>query len=173
MGETPNLAARLQAMAEPGTMIVSPRTHQLAGGAFDYVRQGSFKLKGFTKEVEAWQVIGARDTDSRFRRVEGAALGPLIGRITEYETLSDKWKLASEGEGQIVLVSGEPGIGKSRLIEELRQKAPQGAHEQIRLQCSPYHFASSFYPIIRRLHHVADLRSEDSMRQNWTRYHRF
>ncbi|WP_425085199.1 AAA family ATPase [Ruegeria profundi] len=162
MGETPNLAARLQAMAEPGTMIVSPRTHQLAGGAFDYVLQGSFKLKGFTKEVEAWQVTGARDTDSRFRRVEGAALGPLIGRITEYETLSDKWKLARKGEGQIVLVSGEPGIGKSRLIEELRQKAPQGAHEQIRLQCSPYHFASSFYPIIRRLHHAADLRSEDS-----------
>ncbi|MES0827647.1 ATP-binding protein [Ruegeria sp. SCP11] len=162
MGETPNLAARLQAMADPGTLIVSPSTHQLAGDAFEYVLRGAFKLKGFAKEVEAWQVTGERETVSRFLTMDDVLLKPLVGRASEYETLNDKWKLASAGQGQVVLVSGEPGIGKSRLVEELRQNVSGASRAQIRCQCSPYHYASAFYPVIRQFETAADLRSDDS-----------
>ncbi|WP_217359013.1 ATP-binding protein [Ruegeria arenilitoris] len=162
MGETPNLAARLQAMADPGTLIVAPSTHQLAGDTFEYVLRGAFKLKGFAKEVEAWQVTRARDTDSRFMAMHDVQLSPLVGRAGEYETLNEKWNLASLGQGQVVLVSGEPGIGKSRLVEELRQNVPAASHTQIRYQCSPYHYASAFYPAIRQFENAADFHSEDS-----------
>ncbi|WP_170378115.1 ATP-binding protein [Ruegeria atlantica] len=162
MGETPNLAARLQAMADPGTMIVAPSTHQLAGDTFEYVLRGAFKLKGFAKEVEAWQVTGERQTVSRFLAIDDVLLKPLVGRSAELETLNDKWTLASGGQGQVVLVSGEPGIGKSRLVEEFRQKSSDLPGTQMRYQCSPYHFATAFYPVIRQLENVAKLRSEDS-----------
>ncbi|CUK12613.1 Adenylate cyclase 1 [Ruegeria denitrificans] len=161
MGETPNLAARLQAMADPGTLIVAPSTHHLAGDAFEYVLRGAFNLKGFAKEVEAWQVTGARDTVSRFMALDDISLNPLVGRATEYETLTEKWKLASAGQGQVVLVSGEPGIGKSRLVEELRQNIPRVSHAQIRYQCSPYHYASAFYPVIRQIENAAGLRADE------------
>ncbi len=161
MGETPNLAARLQAMAEPGTLIVAPSTHQLAGDAFEYVLRGAFKLKGFAREVEAWQVTGARVTVSRFMAADDQLLNPLIGRAAEFETLNEKWKLASGGQGQVALVSGEAGIGKSRLVEELRQSIPRGTHTQNRYQCSPYHYASAFYPAIRQFENVAGIRSDD------------
>ncbi len=162
MGETPNLAARLQAMADPGTLIIAPSTHQLAGDAFEYVLRGAFKLKGFAKEVEAWQVTGARETVSRFMAVDDVLLNPLVGRAAEYGTLNEKWKLASGGQGQVVLVSGEPGIGKSRLVEELRQNSSGASHTQIRYQCSPYHFASAFYPVIRQFESAAGFRPDDS-----------
>lgn len=162
MGETPNLAARLQAMADPGTLIIAPSTHQLAGDAFEYVMRGAFKLKGFAKEVEAWQVTGTRETVSRFMALDDVLLKPLVGRAAEYETLNKKWKLASGGQGQVVLVSGEPGIGKSRLVEELRQNTSGVSHTQIRYQCSPYHFASAFYPVIRQFESAAGLRPGDT-----------
>jgi predicted ATPase/class 3 adenylate cyclase len=162
MGETPNLAARLQAMADPGTLIIAPTTHQLAGDAFEYELRGAFKLKGFAKEVEAWQVTGTRETVSRFMALDDVLLKPLIGRASEYETLNEKWMLASAGQGQVVLVSGEPGIGKSRLVEELRQNTSGVSHTQNRYQCSPYHFASAFYPVIRQFEIVAGLRPDDS-----------
>ncbi|MFA3919862.1 ATP-binding protein [Ruegeria hyattellae] len=162
MGETPNLAARLQAMADPGTLIVAPSTHQLAGRTFEYVLRGAFKLKGFAKEVEAWQVTGARETISRFMPLDDVLLNPLVGRAGEYETLYEKWNLAISGRGQVVLVSGEPGIGKSRLVEELRQKIPGVSHIQVRYQCSPYHYASAFYPAIRQFENAAGLRTDDA-----------
>lgn len=162
MGETPNLAARLQAMADPGTMIIAPTTHQLAGDAFEYALRGAFKLKGFAKEVEAWQVTGERETISRFMAIDDVLLKPLVGRSAELAALKDKWDLAGGGQGQVVLVSGEPGIGKSRLIEEFRQSISDLPHKQMRYQCSPYHFATALYPVIRRLEGVAGLRSDDS-----------
>lgn len=160
MGETPNLAARLQAMADPGTMIIAPSTHQLAGDAFEYVLRGAFKLKGFAKDVEAWQVTGARETVSRFMAVDDVLLKPLVGRSLELEALNDKWRLASKGLGQVVLVSGEPGIGKSRLVEEFRQSIFDFPHRQTRYQCSPYHFATALYPAIRQLESAAGFRSD-------------
>lgn len=162
MGETPNLAARLQAMADPGTLIIAPTTHQLAGDTFNYVLRGAFKLKGFAKEVEAWQVTGTRKTISRFMTADSTALSPLIGRDVEFDTLRGKWALARAGQGQIALVSGEAGIGKSRLIEELRLSVSKAEAVQMRLQCSPYHETSAFYPVIRQLENAADLRGDDS-----------
>ncbi|WP_170409137.1 adenylate/guanylate cyclase domain-containing protein [Ruegeria atlantica] len=162
MGETPNLAARLQAMADPGTLIVAPTTHQLAGDAFEYVLRGAFKLKGFAKEVEAWQVTRTRKTISRFMTAESAALSPLIGRDAEYDVLRSKWALACAGQGQVALVSGEAGIGKSRLIEELRLGVADTEVLQMRFQCSPYHETSALYPVIRQLENAADLRADDT-----------
>ncbi|MCG7519789.1 adenylate/guanylate cyclase domain-containing protein [Ruegeria sp. Ofav3-42] len=162
MGETPNLAARLQAMADPGTLIVAPTTHQLAGDAFEYVLRGAFKLKGFAKEVEAWQVTGTRRTLSRFMAADSGPMNSLIGREHEYKTLHGKWAQASGGQGQVVLVSGEAGIGKSRLIEELRLKVGDARSGHLRFQCSPYHETSAFYPVIRQLENAADLRADDT-----------
>lgn len=161
MGEAPNLAARLQAMADPGTMIIAPTTHQLAGDAFKYVLRGAFKLKGFAKEVEAWQVTGERETVSRFMAIDNILLKPLVGRTAELEALNDNWALAGDRQGQVVLVSGEPGIGKSRLVEEFRQNISDLPHKQMRYQCSPYHFATSLHPIIRQLENAADLRADE------------
>lgn len=162
MGETPNLAARLQAMADPGTLIVAPTTHQLAGDAFEYVLRGAFKLKGFAKEVEAWQVTGTRRTLSRFMAADSGPMNSLIGREHEYKTLHSKWTQASVGQGQVVLVSGEAGIGKSRLIEELRLKVGDARSGHLRFQCSPYHETSAFYPVIRQLENASDLRADDA-----------
>ncbi|AXT29021.1 guanylate cyclase (plasmid) [Ruegeria sp. AD91A] len=165
MGETPNLAARLQSMADPGTMIVAPTTQELAGEAFEYVRRGTFQLKGFAKEVEAWQVTGTRQTVSRFLAADDARMSSLVGRTQEHETLQSKWRLACQGHGQVVSVSGEAGIGKSRLIEELRRKIPGPDHQQLRFQCSPFHDASALYPIIRQLENAAELRANDGADQ--------
>ncbi|WP_170329324.1 adenylate/guanylate cyclase domain-containing protein [Ruegeria arenilitoris] len=161
MGETPNLAARLQAMAESGTMIIAPTTHQLAGEAFEYILRGAFKLKGFAKEVEAWQVTGERETVSRFMAIDDVLLKPLVGRVAEMEALNEKWALAGDRQGQVVLVSGEPGIGKSRLVEEFRQNISELPHTQARYQCSPYHFATALYPVIRQLEGAADLCADE------------
>ncbi len=161
MGETPNLAARLQTMADPGAIIIAPTTHQLAGDAFEYVLRGAFKLKGFANEVEAWQVTRARETVSRFMAIDDVLLKPLVGRSVELEALNDKWELASGGIGQVVLVSGEPGIGKSRLVEEFRQSIADYSHTQTRYQCSPYHFATAFYPVVRQLESAANLRADE------------
>ncbi|WP_217360279.1 AAA family ATPase [Ruegeria sp. HKCCA5463] len=171
MGETPNLAARLQSMADPGTMIVAPTTRELAGDAFEYVRRGTFQLKGFAKEVEAWQVTGTRQTLSRFLAADDARMSSLVGRAQEHETLQSKWKLARQGQGQVVLVSGEAGIGKSRLIEELRRTIPDAKHRQLRFQCSPFHDASALYPIIRQLENAAELRVGDSADEKMNKIH--
>ncbi|NOD64375.1 MULTISPECIES: adenylate/guanylate cyclase domain-containing protein [unclassified Ruegeria] len=165
MGETPNLAARLQSMADPGTLIVAPTTHELAGDTFEYVRRGTFQLKGFAKGVEAWQVTGTRQTLSRFIASGDIAMNSLVGRTLEFKTLHSKWDLARQGHGQVALVSGEAGIGKSRLIEELSRTIPEASFRHIRFQCSPYHDASALYPVIRQLESAAGLRADDSATQ--------
>ncbi|NOD36203.1 MULTISPECIES: adenylate/guanylate cyclase domain-containing protein [unclassified Ruegeria] len=162
MGETPNLAARLQSMADPGALIIAPTTHELAGDTFEYERRGTFQLKGFAKEVEAWQVTGTRQTLSRFMASDDTAMSSLVGRTLEYKTLHSKWDLARQGHGQVALVSGEAGIGKSRLIEELSRSIPETKFQHIRFQCSPYHDASALYPVIRQLEAAAELRVDDS-----------
>jgi class 3 adenylate cyclase len=119
IGETPNLAARLQSLADPGTIVVAPETRRLAGRTFEYRDLGEVALKGFDDPVQVWQVTGTVALQSRFEASHEDALGRLVGRDEELDLLLRRWAQAKAGEGQAVLISGEPGIGKSRLIRAL------------------------------------------------------
>lgn len=162
IGETPNLAARLQELAQPDTVVVSGITKKLAGGGFQYGDLGRHTVKGFDKKLTVWRVEGFKTSTSRFESNRGAQLNPLVGRHTELMLLIDRWSLASDGEGQAVFVSGEAGIGKSRLIESLLQEVAAKEHSTIRYQCSPHHSTSAFYPVIVQLQRIANLLPDDS-----------
>jgi predicted ATPase/class 3 adenylate cyclase len=153
-GETPNLAARLQAVAGPGEVVIGGLTRNLVGAAFVLEELGSQNLKGIPDLVPAWRVLRERQVQSRFDTREGL-LTPLIGREQEMELLVERFERAVTGEGQVVLLSGEAGIGKSRLVQILHQRLREVAHTRVRLQCSPFHTASELYPVIRHLEHAA------------------
>jgi class 3 adenylate cyclase/tetratricopeptide (TPR) repeat protein len=161
IGETPNLAARLQAAAEPGSLVVSARTRQLAPGGFRYLSLGPRELKGIPAPVEIWQVIGKRATQSRFDAVHGKTLTPMIGREREIELLEGCWRRATAGEGQVVLIRGEPGIGKSRIIQSFYERISNEPHRRLYFQCSPYHVDSALHPVISQIEHTAKLAPED------------
>ena len=166
VGETPNIAARLQALAPPGSVVVSELTRGLAGGLFDYSGLGTPALKGVSEPLRAFQVIGARAIDSRFEAARsGAELTPLVGREEEIALLLRRWQEAKEGEGQVVLVGGEPGIGKSRLTRVLRERLGQESYTPLRYQCSPYHSNSALYPAIEQFERAAGFAREDSPNQ--------
>jgi class 3 adenylate cyclase len=116
VGETPNLAARLQALAEPNTVIIGDSTRRLLGKLFEYRALNSVLIKGFADQVAAWQVIGASTVDSRFEALRATST-PLVGRIEEIELLMRRWHQAKDGDGCVALISGEPGIGKSRIAQ--------------------------------------------------------
>jgi class 3 adenylate cyclase/tetratricopeptide (TPR) repeat protein len=162
-GETPNLAARLEAVAEPGQVVIADNTRRLAGHAFEFEDLGTHELKGFHDRVPAFRVANERDVESRFDAKHGAALSQFVGRNNEIGILLDRWELAKGGQGQAVLVKGEAGIGKSRLLEALVQRLQEEPHELIRLQCSPYHATSALYPIIQRLSRVAGIAVDDDI----------
>jgi class 3 adenylate cyclase/tetratricopeptide (TPR) repeat protein len=154
VGETPNLAARLQALAGPDCIIISESTQKLLGGLFELTHAGEHELKGFARPVPAWRVCGEASVESRFAAIRTGGL-PLIGRAHEMGLMRERWHLAQQGEGQIVTVIGEAGIGKSRMIEALQQEVAGEAHARINLQCSPYHSDSALYPVIQYLNRVA------------------
>jgi class 3 adenylate cyclase/predicted ATPase len=162
VGETPNLAARLQAIAEPGQVVISHSTRRLAGGLFEYRDLGRVALKGLTDPVQAWQVIGASTVESRFEAQHEASLTPLVGRDEELELLLRRWQGAKSGEGQVVLLSGEPGIGKSRLTVALEERLQDEAHTRVRYFCSPHHTDSAFYPVISQLERAAEVERHDT-----------
>ena len=151
LGDTPNLAARLQALAEPDTVVISDRTRQLAGGSFEYADLGQHALKGIAQPIRAWRIVGVSDAASRFEAAARSGLSPLVGREQEIGLLTERWHLAREGEGQVVLLSGEPGIGKSRILDALRERLQDQVKATLRLQCSPYHVDSPLYPTIDTL----------------------
>jgi class 3 adenylate cyclase/pimeloyl-ACP methyl ester carboxylesterase len=162
VGEVPNLAARLQQLAEPGTIVIADGTRRLLGSMFDLVDLGGAALRGFPEPVRAWQVAGERrDAASRFEARRAVGLTPLVGREHEVALLLDRWELARDGEGQAVLVTGEPGVGKSRLLEAFRQGLADEPHALLLYQCSPQHAGSALYPIVAQLEHAAGFRRED------------
>ena len=160
VGETPNLAARLQALAGADCILVSESTQKLIGGLFELIHLGAHDMKGFSRPVSAWQVCGEASVESRFAAIRAGGL-PLIGRAHEMGLMRERWHLARQGEGQILTVTGEAGIGKSRVIEALQQELAVEAHARINLQCSPYHTDSALYPVIRYLNRAAGLAPAD------------
>src|SRR5262249_40140314 len=122
VGETPNLAARLQALAEPDAVVIGPRTRRLLGGLFEHRDLGAVEVKGLPGPVHAYQVVRESAIESRFGALRGARLMPLVGREEEIELLLRQWNRAKRGEGRVVLLSGEPGIGKPRLTAALQER---------------------------------------------------
>src|SRR6202035_559919 len=161
LGETPNLAARLQELAAPGGVVISERTRRLLGDLFTYKELGGMHLKGFAEPVPAWNVVGEGAAASRFDAQHGSSMTPLIGRDQELALLLDRWERAKEGEGQVVLLSGEPGIGKSRLVHGLRERLGSEPRTPLRHYCSPYHTNSALYPVIGLLERAAGLQRGD------------
>jgi class 3 adenylate cyclase/tetratricopeptide (TPR) repeat protein len=162
VGETPNLAARLQALAEPGTVVIGASTRRLTGGLFDYVDLGAVEIRGFSEPVVASRVLRESGAESRFEARHGPDLTPLVGRGEELALLWRRWQQAVSGEGSVVLVSGEPGIGKSRLAQSLLEQLAGEPHTRIRTFCSPHHQDHALYPTITQLERAAGLRREDT-----------
>jgi class 3 adenylate cyclase/tetratricopeptide (TPR) repeat protein len=161
VGETPNLAARLQALAGTDCILVSESTQKLLGGLFELTHTGEHALKGFARPVPVWRVCGEASVESRFAAIRTGGL-PLIGRAHEMGLMRERWHLARQGEGQIVTVTGEAGIGKSRAIEALQEELAGEAHARVHLQCSPYHSDSALYPVIQYLNRAAGFAPADS-----------
>jgi class 3 adenylate cyclase/tetratricopeptide (TPR) repeat protein len=165
VGETPNLAGRLQALAEPGTVVVAASTRRLLGDLFRLRDLGLHEVKGIAEPVAAWVVEGLSDSESRFEAVRTVRLPDLIGREQEINFLLDRQRLAWNGEGQIVLISGEPGIGKSRLVAALAERIGGEPHTRLRYQCSPYHINSALRPFIAQLERAAGFKADDTSEQ--------
>jgi class 3 adenylate cyclase/tetratricopeptide (TPR) repeat protein len=161
IGETPNLAARLQAVAAPGEVVISASTRRLVGGMFDCPSLGSIEVKGMPQPVEAWQVRGELAGISRFEALRAGALTPLVGRQEEIELLLRRWHQAKMGEGRVVLLAGEPGIGKSRIAESLLGKLEGQPHTRLRYFCSPHHINSALHPFIVQLERAAGFERGD------------
>ncbi len=162
VGETPNLAARLQALAEPNTVVIGRGTYELAAGRFDYEELGAQQLKGIDAPVPAWRVLGPASVASRFEALHRSGFTPLVGREHEIGLLLERWEQAKEGDGQVVLLAGEAGIGKSRITETLGERTRAEPRVCLRYQCSPYHIDSAFHPIIEQLERAAQFDAGDS-----------
>ena len=160
-GKTPNLAARLQALARPGTLVIANSTRQLVQGQFECDYLGAHFLKGISETVQAWQVVREL-SDAEHFAAKQATLIPCVGRDRELRFLLDRWQFATAGDGQAVVVSGEAGIGKSRLIELLREQLPANAHVNLRLQCAQHHRNSPLHPMIVHLQRAAGFESDDT-----------
>jgi len=161
VGETPNLAARLQALAEPNSLIVADATRRQIGALFEVEDLGTRQLAGFAEPQHAWRVVAESGVVSRFEALRPGTT-PLVGRDEELDQLLGAWRQAKTGEGRVVLISGEPGIGKSRLVAELAQRVELEPHIRLRYFCSPHHQDSVLYPIISRLERAGNFARDDT-----------
>jgi class 3 adenylate cyclase/predicted ATPase len=163
VGETPNLAARLEALAEPDAVVIAAGTRRLVGDLFEYRDLGAVEVKGIASPVPAWQVLRPSVVASRFEALRGSALTPLVGRDEEIDLLLRRWARAKDGDGQIVLVSGEPGIGKSRITAALQERLSRESYIRLRLFGSPHHRDSPLHPFIAQLERAAGFGREDAL----------
>ena len=154
LGETPNIAARIQGQANPDEVVISAATYRLVEGLFACEDRGQPELKGVTTPLTLYRVVQESEAQSRFDVAVQAGLTPLVGREEELALLRRRWEQATEGEGQVVLLSGEAGIGKSRLVQELKDQVAQNSAVRIEFRCSPYHQNSAFYPLIEHVQQV-------------------
>jgi class 3 adenylate cyclase/predicted ATPase len=163
IGDAPNIAAHLQAIAAPDSVIVDHATYQLTSGLFEYVDLGVQTLKGASEKVQAYRVVGESNRESRFEALRGPRLVPFQDRTDEIPFLLARWKLAKKGAGQVVLVSGEPGVGKSRLIQALEVKLAGDPHRALHCYSSPYHQSTVLYPFVDQVRRAARLATDDSV----------
>jgi len=162
VGETPNLAARLQGIAEPNTAVIAEATRKLLGNLFELQDLGAKDLKGIAGSVHAWAALRPSSAEGRFEALHASGLTALVGREEELELLLRRWSRAKTGEGQVVLLSGEAGIGKSRLTAALLERLATEPHTRLRYFCSPQHTDSAFYPIIGQMERAAGLTHDDT-----------
>ena len=164
VGETPNLAARLQSIAEPNNVVIAASTRRLLGNLFELEDLGAKDLKGISGPVPAWAAVRPSSVESRFEALRTATT-PLVGRDEEIALLMRRWEQANAGDGCVVLISGEPGIGKSRIAETIVERISAEPHTRLRYFCSPHHQDSALYPVIAQLERAAGFRREDTPEQ--------
>jgi predicted ATPase len=169
VGDIPNLAARLQSAAEPDCVLIGPTTHKLTADFFEYLFLGEHAIKGFNEPIPIWKAVRESATESRFAAAHAAAAGPIVGRERELTFLYDSWQRATRGDGHVVLLSGEAGIGKSRLLEALAERVREEPHRLLRCQCSPYHRNSVLFPFITLLRHRLDIGRDVPTQENLDR----
>src|SRR5712692_872777 len=162
VGETPNIAARVQGIAEPNTVAISAATSRLVQGLFECQARGPQALKGVSTPVPVYRVLRESEAQSRFEVAVRTGLTPLVGRDEELGLLRRRWEQAKAGEGQVVLLSGEPGIGKSRLVQTLKEQALAEGATRIEFRCSPYHQNSAFHPLIEHLQRLLQFAREET-----------
>jgi class 3 adenylate cyclase len=161
VGETPNLAARLQALAAPDAVVIAAGTRRLVGDLFEYHDLGVVDVKGLAAPVRAWQVLRPSVVESRFEALRGSTLTPLVGRGEEIDLLLRRWTRAKAGDGQVVLISGEAGLGKSRIMATFSERLHPEPHLRLRYFCSPYHQGSALYPFIDQLSRASGFARDD------------
>ena len=162
LGETPNIAARLEGLAQPNTAVISPVTAQLVQRSFVLEELGAHELKGLSAPMTLYRARTERAADSRFEAMHPAGLTPFVGRDEEIGLLLGRWGAAKGSEGQVVLLEGEPGIGKSRITNTFRELIDDDTHTRLQYQCSPFYNNSAFYPIITQLERAARFETDDS-----------
>ena len=163
VGDTPNLAARLQAIAEPGMVVISEMTRRLVGDLFVMRTLGARTFKGIHAPVTTYAVVGERALESRFAARQGHGVTPIVGRDQELALLLERWRQAKTWEGQVVLLTGEAGIGKSRITEAIVEHVATEPHILLRYQCSPYHVDSALYPVIQQIRFAAGFAMEERL----------
>src|SRR5215475_2962473 len=163
VGETPNLAARLQTLASPNSVIIAPSTRSLLRAGFEFEELGDVALKGVPESTKASRVVRLNASQNRFAGKAGLRFTPLVNREEEIALLLMRWRQAKEGDGQVVLLSGEPGIGKSRITQEIRHRIDIEPHEQITFQSFPYYTNTPFHPFVQHLKSVSGMDHESAI----------
>ena len=162
VGETPNLAARLQGLAGPNQLVISDATRRLVGGVFELEGLGQQAVKGLSQPVSIWRVDALAATEGRFDATHGAHLTPMVGRDEEVASILRRWESACDGDGQLVLLCGEPGIGKSRVTQVLHKTISEQPSIRLRYQCSPFFANTALYSVIQQFEFAARFERDDS-----------